>query len=320
MKLRLLLAIFLLGAIVPRIALAQDPTPPTSSAANSAPAPSIESELRALVAQIQTKLKAGQATPAALTSELAAFDALLAKHRDQKADEVAQILLMKATLYLQVFDDAETGKQLLQQLKTDFPDTKPAAVVDRVLAQLDATARSKAAQAALVGQPAPELHFNWATRNDLKNLAALKGKVVVLDFWATWCGPCIASFPQMRELTAHYKGAPVEIVGVTSLQGRVHGLEAQPIDTRNDPSREHALMSDFIKAKDVTWTVAFSEEEVFNPDYGVTGIPHMAIIAPDGTVRHTGLHPAMPSEEKYRLIDAILEEFKLPTNPAPAKS
>jgi hypothetical protein len=70
-------------------------------------------------------------------------------------------------------------------------------------------------------------------------------------------------------------------------------------------------MNDFMKAKDMTWTVAFSEEEVFNPDYGIMGIPYMAIVAPDGTVRHTGLHPAMPLAEKTVKIDALLKEFGL---------
>jgi thiol-disulfide isomerase/thioredoxin len=145
----------------------------------------------------------------------------------------------------------------------------------------------------------------------LKTLSALKGKVVVLDFWATWCGPCIGSFPQVRELVEHYKGADVEVVGVTSIQGRVVNLQTQPIDTKDDPAKEMALMNDFMKAKDMTWTVAFSEEEVFNPDYGIMGIPYMAIVAPDGTVRHTGLHPAMPLAEKTVKIDALLKEFGL---------
>jgi len=101
---------------------------------------------------------------------------------------------------------------------------------------------------------------------------------------------------------------------VTSLQGYVMGLSPPRIDTRNDPRKEMALMADFIKAKDITWSIAFSQEPVFNPEYGVSGIPHMAIIAPDGTVRHTGLHPAMPHAQKVEMIDALLKEFgrKLP--------
>ena len=290
----------LLALALPLFAAAAEESTPTA-------------ELQALVAQVKTKLQSGADTPEALAPELAGFDALLEKYKDQKTDAVAEVLLMKAMLHLQVFEDEATARTLLAQLKADFPSTQPAAYVDRLLAQVDQAAQAKAAQAALVGKTAPEINFTWSTHDGLKSLADLKGKVVVLDFWATWCGPCVASFPQVRELTEHYKDSAVEIVGVTSLQGRVHGLEAAPIDVRNDPAREHALMTDYIKAKDITWTVAFSEQKVFNPDYGVTGIPHMAIVAPDGTVRHTGLHPAMPSDEKYALIDAILQEFKLPT-------
>lgn len=268
-------------------------------------------ELKALVAQIQAKLKEGKRTAADLAPELAAFDALVAKYRDQKTEEVAEIGRMRATLYLQVLNEPAKGKDLLQQLKADFPGTKVALGVDRTLDSLERSAKAKETEAALVGKPAPELHFSWATRDDLKTLSGLKGKVVVLDFWATWCGPCISSFPQVRELVAHYQGAEVVVIGVTSIQGYVANLEPGRIDTKGDPKKEMGLMPAFIKAKNMTWAVAFSDEQVFNPDYGITGIPHMTIIAPDGTVRHNDLHPAMPHAQKTEKIDAILKEFRL---------
>ena len=71
-------------------------------------------------------------------------------------------------------------------------------------------------------------------------------------------------------------------------------------------------MPDFMKAKDMTWNVAISQEEVFNPDYGIQGIPFVAIIAPDGTVRHAGLNPLDPEADIAGKVDAILREFKLP--------
>ncbi len=291
-----------------------------ASSHSQTPATSADSPadaLQTLVAQIRTKLRAGPPTAASLAPELAAFDALLAKYRGQKSEDVARILLMKAALHGEVLDDLATMKTLFEQLKTDFPGTDAAAIAEQTLQALESREKAQAASAALVGKAAPPLNFQWSTRDGLKTLADLKGKVVVLDFWATWCGPCISSFPQVRELTAHYQGLDVVVLGVTSIQGSISGLQPQRIDTKGDPQKEFSLMADFIKAKDVTWTVVFSKEEVFNPDYGITGIPHMAIVAPDGTLRHTGLHPTMPHAEKTEMIDALLKEFKLPTAATP---
>lgn len=273
-------------------------------AQESAPTPA--TELAAIVTQVKAKINAGQKTAADLAPELAAFDALLAKYQDQKTEAVAQIALMKATLYVQILGEPDKGKALLAQIKTDFPGTKVAATAERLMAP---PAKSAVASASsdLIGKPAPELNFTWATTANLKKLSSLKGKVVLVDFWATWCGPCIASFPHMRELVEHYKGSEVVALGVTSIQGKVSNLEGGPVDTQGDPAKEIALLPEFMKQKEMTWTVAVSEENVFNPEYGVKGIPSLAIIAPDGTVRHIE-HPMKVTNE---MIDAILKEFKL---------
>jgi len=266
-------------------------------------------ELKALVTQIQGKLRAGQRSAAELAPELAAFDALRAKYAGQKTDELATITLVHASLYRDVLDDSKRATELLKQVEKDYRGQPIAERATAELAEMERRANAAATLANLIGKPAPEITFNWSTRDGLTKLSDLKGKVVVLDFWATWCGPCIATFPQIRELTTHYKDADVVIVGVTSLQGRVHGLAAQPIDTTSDPKKELSLMTDFIKARQITWTVAFSEQNVFNPEYGVEGIPHMAIVAPDGTLRYNGLHPGAPRVEKLAKIDGLLKEF-----------
>src|SRR5260221_325939 len=74
-------------------------------------------ELKELISKIQTQLKDGKKTEADLAPQIKEFDTLLAEHKGEKTDDVANILNMEAMLYLQVFDNTDKAVALIQQVK-----------------------------------------------------------------------------------------------------------------------------------------------------------------------------------------------------------
>jgi uncharacterized protein (TIGR03435 family) len=92
-------------------------------------------------------------------------------------------------------------------------------LVFSVFFSLQAFAQQDAAQAPAVGEKAPELQLSEVIQGpslSTISLEKLKGKVVVLEFWTTWCGPCVGAFPHINELVNKYKGKPVVFIAVTT--------------------------------------------------------------------------------------------------------
>lgn len=165
----------------------------------------------------------------------------------------------------------------------------------------------------LVGYQAPALDYIWSSSGKIKSLADLKGKVVMLDFWGTKCAPCVSIFPQLRALKDYYRGYPVEIVGVTSLQGyHVDMKSHKTIHTDGNPELEMELMNKLMKDMNINWEVVFSKQPVFNMEYGVFAIPHVVLVDAEGIVRYSSIDPFESSVKKAEKINGLLKSSGLP--------
>lgn len=226
------------------------------------------SELKELITKIQEKLKANKKTEADLAEDLKGFDELLAKHKDEKTDEVAQILYMKAMLYLQILDDTDKATASIQKLKSDFPDTQQGKNADKLLDSIKNQEEAKKVSRSLVpGAKFPDFDEKDVTGKPL-SIAQYKGKVVLVDFWATWCGPCVMELPNVLKTYEKHHDKGFDIVGISL-------------------DRDEQKLTNFTKEKNMPWQQFFDGKMWSNKlamKYGVQSIPMTYLLDKEGKI------------------------------------
>lgn len=172
-------------------------------------------ELRILVQRVHTQIDQGKKSKADLAGELKDFEALLAKHKGEVTDDVANILFTEAKLYLQVLGDSDTSRTLADRLKRDFPKTKQGRMADKLLASVTAHEDSTRARAGFVsGAEFPGFEEKDVDRKPL-SLSSYRGRVVLVDFWATWSKSCVAELDQTLKVYEKYHTQGFEIIGIS---------------------------------------------------------------------------------------------------------
>ena len=134
------------------------------------------------------------------------------------------------------------------------------------------------------GTAAPDL--NLPGLKEAVSLAGLKGKVVYVDFWASWCGPCKQSFPFMNELQSKYRAEGFEIVAVN-------------LDAKRDDADK------FLAEVPARFTVAFDAKGESAKRFDVKGMPSSYLIGRDGKV--VALHKGFKEEDRKALDAGIAQ-------------
>ena len=122
------------------------------------------------------------------------------------------------------------------------------------------------AESSLLGKPAPAFEAATLAGPFSSKLADLRGHVVIIDFWATWCGPCAMTIPRLKELHAKYAADGLRIVGLSS----------------EDP----ALIREFVTRAAMNYTIGHDADDKISSAYLREGIPMFVVIDKTGIVRN----------------------------------
>jgi thiol-disulfide isomerase/thioredoxin len=209
----------------------------------------------------------------------ATVSALLEEIRKLGIDTSSPRLYVDATAKLaNLLVDAKQKEKAVKMVEDSIAYVKANVENERDEIQMLSGLQRKQRQLLLQGEIAPEITIaKWIEQAPLK-LSDLRGHVVLLDFWATWCGPCQAAFPHLREWDKKYKTRGLVVLGITKYYGSGEGKAMTQ-------QEELGYLERFKKQYNLTYGVAVAGTDDNLRSYYVSAIPTAVLIDRHGIVR-----------------------------------
>lgn len=215
--------------------------------------------------------------------------------------------LTLADLYLSV-DELERAREMLSEEAAfaekvvEITRLTGSAIQKRSAAGFRVQIRDRAAQVALIGKHAPEISVKQWLIGHPATLRDLRGRVVLLEFWATWCKPCAEMFPKLKLLHEEYGPRGLEIIALTRHYFAERSLASSVEEELN-------LMRGVIAQHDVGFRAGVMEDERTQDVYGATGLPTLVLIDRKGIVGDAGPGGGDDARFKELLRKFLDEEF-----------
>lgn len=141
--------------------------------------------------------------------------------------------------------------------------------------------RDRSIRVGLLGNETPEISVKEWLVGEPTSLTELRGRVVLLEFWATWCKPCQEMFPKLNELHQIEGPRGLEVIALTRHYMAYGGTEESRIEERH-------LMLGMVNQHQVSFRVGIAEDERLQAVFGANGLPTIVLVDRNGIVRYAG--------------------------------